>query len=452
MKTTTPLQRETKIFALTAPDLQLNTGAGAANVMGILDQAGDVIFPGFWTPVLADFLTNGFVPVGHRWDELPVAYPTVAEERGADLYTEWTFHSTQAAQDARTVAKERIAAGKSMGLSVGFLCADDGIVWFKSGQALLDYATKQGIDLSLFDVDGIRAHKTTCRALTKCAKLYEFSIVPAPCNTASVATDVKGETALMRTKPNPQPHPALLPLTLEKSATGLTLTEEVLSLKGEALGSIEQDASMAAIRTVNSALLRVIYQTLYNPGETITSVEELLSSLPAAFDEARDMSLSILTALLANVDIEDLQDDLDYWYYYYSAPPGEQAALTFAHKAARLETDVAAFVTLAARRQETRVKEGRKLSQATREKMQVIKDGLQQHCDALTMLLTDTEDTPAQEDAPAPDAATMEAATEVKTAPETNVESPVPAHPRRHADRLLRELQAASVTWQQSEN
>ncbi len=48
------------------------------------------------------------------------------------------------------------------------------------------------------------------------------------------------------TKPNTAPLPAVLPLTLEKSATGLTLKEEVLSLKGEALGNIEQDASMAA--------------------------------------------------------------------------------------------------------------------------------------------------------------------------------------------------------------
>ena len=76
---------------------------------------------------------------------------------------------------------------------------------------------KQGCDLSLFDVDTIRAYKYTCRALTQCAKLYEFSIVPAPCNTASVATDVKGETALMRKQPTSVPQSSLLPLTLEKS-------------------------------------------------------------------------------------------------------------------------------------------------------------------------------------------------------------------------------------------
>ncbi len=151
---TQTLQRETKIFAFAAPALQENSGAGAANVMGILDQADDVIFPGFWTPVLADFLTNGFVPVGHKWDELPVAYPTIAEERGCDLYTEWTFHSTQAAQDARTVARERIAAGKSMGLSVGFLCAEDGILWFKNGAGAAGIRREAGFDLSLFDADG----------------------------------------------------------------------------------------------------------------------------------------------------------------------------------------------------------------------------------------------------------------------------------------------------------
>ncbi len=166
-------------------------------------------------------------------------------------------------------------------------------------------------------------------------------------------------------------------------------------------------------------------------------MEELLSGLPAAFDEARDISLTLLAALLANVDIEDLQDDLDYWYYYYSAPPGEQAALTFAHKAARLETDVAAFVTLATRRQEARVKDGRKLSQATREKMQAIKDGLQTHCDSLETLLADT--------------APMDDATDTAK----SLPAPVPAGndaaafpSRRDADRLLQELQALSGVWQ----
>ena len=434
MKHTTQPQRETKIFTLAAPDLSENSGAGAASVMGLLDQADDVIFPGFWTPVLADFLTNGFVPVGHDWSILPVGFPTKAEERGADLYAEWTFHSTQAAQDARTVAKERIAAGKSMGLSVGFVCASDGIVWFKNGAALLEHAEKQGYNLSLFDVTGLRAHKTSCRALVKCAKLYEFSIVPAPCNTAAVASDVKGETPSMR-KPITTLNAALLKLSLVPNATGLTLTEEVVDIKGEALGNVEQDASMAAIRTVISALSRVIYQTLYNPGETITSVDDLLSGLPAAFDEARDMSLAILQALLANVDIEDLQDDLDYWYYYYSAPPGEQAALTFAQKAAHLETDVAAFITLATRRQEARVKDGRKLSQATREKMQAIRDGLKSHCDSLETLLADTD-------------MTGESTDEAKSLADVPaVEATAASHLRRDADRLLQELQALSGVW-----
>ena len=113
--------------------------------MGVLDQA-ETHLPRLLDTRAGDFLINGFVPVGHKWDELPVAYPTLAEERGCrPVYgMDVPFHPGRAGR-AHSCAQERIAAGKSMGLSVGFLCADDGIQWFKSGAAPLDYAASKGV-------------------------------------------------------------------------------------------------------------------------------------------------------------------------------------------------------------------------------------------------------------------------------------------------------------------
>jgi len=358
-----------KVFTLAAPDLSDNTISGAASVMGNMDQAGDVIYPGFWTPVIDDFLQNGFVPVGHNWNDLPVAYPVLAEERGNQLYTQSVFHSTQAAQDARTVARERIDAGKSMGLSVGFMIADNGYKWFKSGNELLAHAKSTGCDMSLFDTDGIAECKGSCRALITASKLYEYSIVPAPCNTSAVADSVKG-------------------VSMPPNLKSLLRRE----LKGEFLGDIERDAGLDFIRSVHYALLRTIYKALYMPDDEVTTVDDLLANIPAMYDEARDLVTKTLRTLLADVDIAELAEDADYYYYYYSLPLPESDDVRFSEKAVRLETDVATFLKAASRRQEVRHKSGRKLSQDTRDKMQSILDGLTGHCDTLKTLLDNPED------------------------------------------------------------
>lgn len=181
-----------KSYEIKGAKLTENMIAGAAAVMGNLDSYADVIFPGFFRPVLKGFMANGFVSVGHEWYELPVAMPMVAKEIGNELYTEAVFHSTQSAQDARTVCMERLGAGKSVGLSVGFMPDyDAGIQRFSSGADLLAYAEGTGCDMTLFDVAGIKAHKAACWALTKCEALYEYSIVPVPANDLARATETK---------------------------------------------------------------------------------------------------------------------------------------------------------------------------------------------------------------------------------------------------------------------
>jgi phage head maturation protease len=169
-----------------------NTITGAAAVCGNLDSYKDVIFPGAFDAALPDFLKNGFVAAGHEWDELPIAMPNLAEMRGAALYTEATFHGHQDAQDARTVASERLAAGLSVGLSVGFMCDwDGGRMDFESGPKLLEFAQNNGYDLSLFDVAGISAWDSWCMAILKIAKLVEYSIVAIPANPCALAMSAK---------------------------------------------------------------------------------------------------------------------------------------------------------------------------------------------------------------------------------------------------------------------
>lgn len=171
-----------------------NMLSGAAAMMGNMDRGGDVLFPGCncFSDALPSFLKDGLVLVGHEWDELPIAMPLKAEERGRELYTEAKFHSTQDAQDARTVCVERKEAGLSIGLSIGFRLSRSGYNWFENGAELLSFAQDTlKLDMSLFDTAGIEKYTDYCRGIWKVRELYEYSIVPVPMNPEACANDAK---------------------------------------------------------------------------------------------------------------------------------------------------------------------------------------------------------------------------------------------------------------------
>ncbi len=179
---------------LKASAIEDNSITVVASTMGTADdRCGDVIFPGAYKKCLPGFLVNGFVALGHDWGGLPVAIPTACKEMGNQLVSTATFHSTQEAQDARTICKERMDAGKSVSVSVGFMpdySDPDGVVWFEKGSDLLAWAKGKGFDTSLFDDKGI-AKLGWCRAITKIAELFEWSIVGVGCNTGAKAVAVK---------------------------------------------------------------------------------------------------------------------------------------------------------------------------------------------------------------------------------------------------------------------
>ena len=181
-----------KHFEIKAADLKDNMLRGAAAVMGNLDRTNDVIYPKAFKKALPDFLRQGSVLTGHDWRSLPVAMPISAKEAGNALETEAEFHTHQAAQDARTVAKERLDKGLSVGLSIGFGLEDDDADWFNSGADLLAHAKGLGHDMDLFDCKGIMACDDWCRGIKNVSNLYEYSIVPVPANPLAQATQAKG--------------------------------------------------------------------------------------------------------------------------------------------------------------------------------------------------------------------------------------------------------------------
>jgi uncharacterized protein len=110
----------------------LDDGSGAvegyASTFSNFDSVGERVVKGAFAASLPAFLSDGFVSVGHDWHTLPIATPTDAKEDEHGLYVRASFHSTQAAQDARTVIAERLSRGKSVKLSIGYEVEEDSYV------------------------------------------------------------------------------------------------------------------------------------------------------------------------------------------------------------------------------------------------------------------------------------------------------------------------------------
>jgi HK97 family phage prohead protease len=157
---------EHKVWPLTdfkASDTGSGSFSGYASVFGVRDLGGDVVQAGAYADTLPQFLARGFIPWGHDYSALPVATVAQAYEDAHGLYLTAEFHSTPDAQAARKVVQERLARGKSMGLSIGYVATD-------------------------------ADHQPDGRLLKK-IHLLETSLVPVPMQPEAGVTAVKGSLA-----------------------------------------------------------------------------------------------------------------------------------------------------------------------------------------------------------------------------------------------------------------
>jgi HK97 family phage prohead protease len=133
---------------------------GYGAVYGNIDDGGDELEAGSMAPAIPGFMSSGFVSWGHDW-EVPVAFPKAASEDSHGLYLDAQFHSTPTAQEKRTITKERLDAGLTMGLSIGY--------------------------------GDVKAERTPEKRLIKSVgRLYEIGLVMVPMNTQAGVAGVKG--------------------------------------------------------------------------------------------------------------------------------------------------------------------------------------------------------------------------------------------------------------------
>lgn len=95
--------------------------SGYITKWGELDDVGDIVLKGAYLKTIPQFLKNGFVSDNHDWTySKSPGYPIALKEDDIGAWTEMRYFSTPDAQDNRTKTQERLAAGMTAALSIGY--------------------------------------------------------------------------------------------------------------------------------------------------------------------------------------------------------------------------------------------------------------------------------------------------------------------------------------------
>jgi phage head maturation protease len=236
---------------------------GMALMYGRMDSYYTVFAPGSAASCLPDFVANGAMLGNHDSDDLAIGYIKSAVDTGTGVEVEVDYHTTGDAQDARTVAIERLKAGKKVGLSIGFTIGD--YVQFENGEALIAGAQNLGMDMNLFDLEAIRKCQRSCYMLTRLAKVYEVSQVNFPAVPDSEATSVRQNN-------------------LGDSHAGITLADQLANALGALKSVITRASEVATLRCAdNKALGKTTLETIH---ELRTELDALIAQaeMPTALE------------------------------------------------------------------------------------------------------------------------------------------------------------------------
>lgn len=164
--------------------------SGYRSVFGEIDEGGDIVVKGFFKDGIDEYLQSGFTAQSHDWDfDKAVGYPVEAKEDDYGFFVKSAFHSTPDAQQVRTKALERFAAGKTVGFSFGYSVQQKIVV------EPADYKTELPKYLK---ADTLAANMTKAEGFPKIRILLkgetiEDSIVTASMNKLAMATGIKAK-------------------------------------------------------------------------------------------------------------------------------------------------------------------------------------------------------------------------------------------------------------------
>lgn len=185
-----PLKR-TRELEFRATETEQPGAVGVANWIGGIDSYSTITHPNspaFSESERAWTVENGAFLSQHKWGSNPIGFINEVTVEGRSLMMDVAYHSTDDAEEARTIAKERKDAGKSVGWSIGFDVQR--YEWFENGAKCIAALEARNEDMSKYDVEGIRAHGDDCW-LMWIERIFEVSQVNFASSYGSGATAVR---------------------------------------------------------------------------------------------------------------------------------------------------------------------------------------------------------------------------------------------------------------------
>jgi HK97 family phage prohead protease len=297
---------------------------GHVAVFGNVDHGGDLIEPGATVASLPNLVARGFLAWAHDYKALPIGMIDEAREDAVGLYIAGPFHSTPFAQEARTTAAERLAAGKPMGMSIGY----DPQEW-----------TYRKID----DARGPRGDDQV-RVLTR-IDVLEGSLVPLPMNPKAGLTDVKAEWSAAAVNNLPDSAFAVVLSGGEKDEDGKTVPRSLRKLPHHgpsgavdlphlrnALARLPQAdlPAEAAGRARRHLERHAAVEGVGEAGKLLHDLEHELVGAGLDLKEGRQLSAASRARIRALLEVLDGLDgartDLHAWLEATEPPPKSAAA------------------------------------------------------------------------------------------------------------------------------
>jgi HK97 family phage prohead protease len=161
---------------------------GYRSVAGVVDEGGDIVVTGAFADSIPEYLSSGFSASSHSWSfEDSIGFPVEAREDDHGFFVKSQFHSTPAAQTSRTIAKERMAAGKTVGFSFGYKADDFQFIEQKDFKDQLPLFIKP----DRLEENLKKAQKFSRIRILKKVSVIEDSLVTSPMNKLATATSAK---------------------------------------------------------------------------------------------------------------------------------------------------------------------------------------------------------------------------------------------------------------------
>ncbi len=160
---------------------------GTAAATGNMDRQCEVLAPGCFAKCVQGFVDTGLLMPFHRWNEPAIGVIEDAKEAAEGLWFRAKFLDTEDAQRTREYCSTMQAAGRKVGISIGFAPNFDTLSYHRDGEDLASAAEKEGIVVR----PEVREHRRACILVREIVELYEASVVTVPANPDAFADSVK---------------------------------------------------------------------------------------------------------------------------------------------------------------------------------------------------------------------------------------------------------------------